>query len=229
MNILEFFNGLLAKIPYAQMIPYSAILLPLIVAVVCVIFSFHGKRLLNLLKFLVCAGAGYYVGSTILYGYIGAFVASYGVTNIIVGIALAVVLLLISKFAYAIVFAGALGYAAYLLIPMYVVAKVPALANPIYLIVAAVAVGVVALIFRGLLETVITAVGGAAGFTCGLYTAAVAVTGLLGLGANGTGLRLNNTMPVVGPLTFEVVVIVVVTLIVAFFGFIKQVKNRHRY
>ncbi len=231
MNILETFNKYLAMIPYADKIPqpYTTLVLSVLVAVVCVIFAFHGKRLLNLLKFLVCAGAGYYVGAHMLYGYIAAYVAPHGITALIVGIVLAVVLLLLSKFAYAIVFAGALGYAAYLLIPMYVVAKVPALANPVYLIVAAVAVAVVALIFRGLLETVLTAVGGAAGFTCGLYNAAVAVTGLLGLGANGTGLQLNNSMPVVGPLTFEVVVILVVTIIIAFFGFIKQVKNRHRY
>ena len=231
MNIFEKFNEYLAMIPYADKIPqpYTTLVLSVLVAVVCVIFAFHGKRLLNLLKFLVCAGAGYYVGSKILYGYIAAFVAPHGITALIVGIALAVVLLLLSKFAYAIVFAGALGYAAYLLIPTYVAPHVAALANPIYVIVAAVAVGVVALIFRGLLETVLTSVGGAAGFTLGLYNAAVAVTGLLGLGANGTGLRLNNTMPVVGPLTFEVVVILVVTIIIAFFGFIKQVKNRHRY
>lgn len=231
MNILETFNKYLAMIPFADKIPqpYAALVLSVLVAVVCVIFAFHGKRLLNLLKFLVCAGAGYYVGSTILYTYVGAYLAPHGITALIVGIVLAVVLLLLSKFAYAIVFAGALGYAAYLLIPMYVVAHVAALANPVYRIVAAVAVGVVALIFRGLLETVLTAAGGAAGFSLGLYNAAVAVTALLGLGANGTGLQLNDTVSVVGPLTFETVVLVVVTVIIAFFGFIKQVKNRHMY
>ena len=228
-NLFDLFNDhLLAKIPYAQMIPYSAIVLPLIIAVVGVIFAYNGKRLLNLLKFLVCAGAGYYVGAHILYGYIAAYVAPHGVTPLIVGIALAVVLLLLSKFAYAIVFAGAFGYAAYLLIPMYVVAKVPALANPIYLIVAAVAAGVVALIFRGLLETVLTAAFGGAGFALGLYTAIVNVTAMFGLG-NGVGLRINYTNPVLSTLTFETVVLVVVILVVAFFGFIKQVKNRHRY
>lgn len=227
-NLFDLFNGLLAKIPYAQMIPYSAIVLPLIIAVVGVIFAYNGKRLLNLLKFLVCAGAGYYVGANILYGYIAAFVAPHGVTPLIVGIVLAVVLLLLSKFAYAIVFAAAFGYAAYTLIPMYVVASVPALANPIYLIVAAVAVGVVALIFRGLLETVLTAAFGGAGFALGLYTAIVRVTAMFGLG-NGVGLRINYTDAVLSTLTFETVVLVVVILVVAFFGFIKQVKNRHRY
>ncbi len=226
MNILEFFNGLLVKIPYAQMIPYSAIVLPLIIAVVGVIFAYNGKRLLNLLKFLVCAGAGYYVGANILYGYIAPFVAPHGVTDLIVGIVLAVILLLLSKFAYAIVFAAAFGYAAYTLIPMYVVASVPALANPIYLIVAAVAVGIVSLIFRGLLETVLTAVLGGASFVLGIYSAVVAVIAMLGLG-NGTG--LDAVTPVLGTLSFEAVVILVVTIIIAFFGFIKQVKNRHRY
>jgi hypothetical protein len=228
-NLFDLFNGLLAKIPYAQMIPYSAIVLPLIIAVVGVIFAYNGKRLLNLLKFLVCAGAGYYVGAHIIYGYIAAFVAPHGVTPLIVGIALAVVLLLLSKFAYAIVFAAAFGYVAYkFIIPMFVVAHVPALANPIYLIVAAVAVGVVALIFRGLLETVLTAAFGGAGFALGLYTAIVRVTAMFGLG-NGVGLRINYTDAVLSTLTFETVVLVVVILVVAFFGFIKQVKNRHRY
>ena len=226
MNILEFFNGLLVKIPYAQMIPYSAIVLPLIIAVVGVIFAYNGKRLLNLLKFLVCAGAGYYVGANILYGYIAAFVAPHGVTPLIVGIVLAVILLLLSKFAYAIVFAAAFGYAAYTIIPMYVVASVPALANPIYHIIAAVAVGIVSLIFRGLLETVLTAVLGGASFVLGIYSAVVAVIAMLGLG-NGTG--LDAVTPVLGTLSFEAVVILVVTIIIAFFGFIKQVKNRHRY
>lgn len=227
-TLFDFFNDLLEKIPYAQMIPYYEIVLPLIIAVVGVIFAYNGKRLLNLLKFLVCAGAGYYVGAHILYGYIAAFVAPHGVTPLIVGIVLAVVLLLLSKFAYAIVFAAAFGYAAYTLIPMYVVASVPALANPIYLIVAAVAVGVVALIFRGLLETVLTAAFGGAGFALGLYTAIVNVTAMFGLG-NGVGLRINYTDAVLSTLTFETVVLVVVILVVAFFGFIKQVKNRHRY
>ncbi len=229
MNILDKFNEYLAMIPFAEKIPYSAIILPVVLAVVCIIFAFYGKRLLNLLKFLICAGAGYYVGAHILYAYVGAYLAPYGVTALIVGIVLAVILLLLSKFAYAIVFAAAFGYAAYKLIPMFVVAHVPALANPIYLIVAAAAVAVVALIFRGLLETVLTAVGGAAGFTLGIYSAVVAVTGLLGLGANGLGLRLNNELAVVGTLNFETVVILVVTIIIAFFGFIKQVKNRHMY
>jgi hypothetical protein len=226
MNILEFFNGLLVKIPYAQMIPFSAIVLPLIIAVVGVIFAYNGKRLLNLLKFLVCAGAGYYVGANILYGYIAAFVAPHGVTPLIVGIVLAVILLLLSKFAYAIVFAAAFGYAAYTIIPMYVVASVPALANPIYHIIAAVAVGIVSLIFRGLLETVLTAVLGGASFVLGIYSAVVAVIAMLGLG-NGTG--LDAVTPVLGTLSFEAVVVLVVTIIIAFFGFIKQVKNRHRY
>lgn len=229
MNILDKFNEYLAMIPFAEKIPYSAIILPVVLAVVCIIFAFYGKRLLNLLKFLICAGAGYYVGAHILYAYVGAYLAPYGITALIVGIVLAVILLLLSKFAYAIVFAAAFGYAAYKLIPMFVVAHVPALANPIYLIVAAAAVAVVALIFRGLLETVLTAVGGAAGFTLGIYSAVVAVTGLLGLGANGLGLRLNNELAVVGTLNFETVVILVVTIIIAFFGFIKQVKNRHMY
>lgn len=229
MNILDKFNEYLAMIPFAEKIPYSAIILPVVLAVVCIIFAFYGKRLLNLLKFLICAGAGYYVGAHILYAYVGAYLAPYGVTALIVGIVLAVILLLLSKFAYAIVFAAAFGYAAYTLIPMFVVAYVPALANPIYLIVAAAAVAVVALIFRGLLETVLTAVGGAAGFTLGIYSAVVAVTGLLGLGANGLGLRLNNELAVVATLNFETVVILVVTIIIAFFGFIKQVKNRHMY
>ncbi len=226
-NLFELFNQYLGKIPYAEMVPYAAIVLPAVVFVLSLVIANHGKKLLNVLKFVICAGAGYYLGSSILWGYIEAFVAPYGVTSLIVGIVLAVIFALLSKLAYAVVFAAAFGYVAYLYLPGYVAVLN---GNLVYTIVAAVAVGVVALIFRGLLETVLTAVAGGAGFSLGLYSTVVAITAAFGLGVEGTsGIRLNYEVPVLSTLTFETVAILVVALIVCLVGFIKQVKNRHRY
>lgn len=219
MNIIEFVNGLISKIPNVEMIPFAAILVPALAAIVSLVFTFFGKKLLNLLKFLVCAGGCYYLGAHILWNYVGQFLEPHGVTALYAGIALAVVGLFLSKFAYALVFAGALAYVAYLFVP----------AEGFVLIAAAAVVGVCALIFRGLCETIITSVGGGFGFSAGLYSAIVAITAALQMGPLGTGIRLNNATPVVGPLTFEVCVVVIATVVIGLGGYLHQVKNRHRY
>ncbi len=220
MNIIDIVNEYINKIPFVDKIPYAAVLVPVVVAIVSIIFANYGKKLLNVLKFVVCAGACYYLGAVILWTHVAKFLEPHGVTNVVAGIALAVVGALLSKFAYAIVFAGALAYVAYLYAPIE---------NTITLIVVAAGVGVVALIFRGLLETVLTSVGGGAGFSVGVYSAVVAVTDLLNLGANGTGIKFNGSTPVLGSLTFETVVLVVVAVLVCLAGYVHQVKNRHRY
>ena len=218
MNIIEFVNGLISKIPNVEMIPYAAVLVPLVAAIVSLVFTFFGKKLLNLLKFLVCAGGCYYLGAHILWNYVGKFLEPHGVTALYAGIALAVVGLLLSKFAYALVFAGALAYVAYLFIP----------AEGFVLIGAAAAVAVCALIFRGLCETIITSIGGGFGFSAGLYSAIVAVSAALEMGPFGTGIRLNTT-PVIGPLSFELCVVVIAAVVIGLGGYLHQVKNRHRY
>lgn len=220
MNIIDLVNVYIGKIPFVDKIPYAAILVPAVVAIISIIFANYGKKLLNVLKFVVCAGACYYLGSVILWAHVGKFLEPHGVTSLVAGIALAVVGALLSKFAYAIVFAGALAYVAYLYAPVE---------NTITLIVVAAGVGVIALIFRGLLETVLTSVAGGAGFSVGLYATLVAITDLLNLGANGTGIKFNGSTLVLGPLTFEMVVLVVVAVLVCLAGYIHQVKNRHRY
>ena len=220
MNIIDIVNDLITKIPYVEMIPAANVVVPVVVAIVSIIFAHYGKRLLNVLKFVVCAGAGYWFGSTTLWGFVGGFLQPHGITNVVVGVVIALICALLCKFAYALVFAGLLGYAAYALIPV---------ANPVHAIVLALIVGVIALIFRGFLETIITSVGGGVGFSVGLYTAIVAITDILNFGANGTGIKLEGNTPVLGTLTFEIVVIVVIAVLVCFCGFIKQVKNRHRY
>lgn len=216
MNIIEAVDFLIGMIPNVGVIPYANILIPAVVAIVSIIFANYGKKLLNVLKFAVCAGACYYAGAVIIWAHVAKFLEPHGVTNVVAGIALAVVGALLSKFAYAIVFAGALGYIAYLVAPMVVTVD-----SSITLIVIAAGVGVVALIFRGLLETILTSVGGGAGFSIGLYTAIVNLAGL--------STKLNGTDPVLGPLTFETVVLIVVAILVCLTGFIRQVKNRHRY
>ena len=224
MGIVDAVNFLISMIPNVDEIPSAYILIPVAVAIVSIIFAFYGKKLLNVLKFVVCAGACYYLGAVILWKYVGAFLEPHGVTSLIAGVALAVVGALLSKFAYAIVFAASLAYVAYLVVP--VVAPVEGL---ITLILIAAGVGVVALIFRGLLETILTSVGGGAGFSVGLYTAIVAITAAFQLGATGTGIKLEGSTLILGPLTFETVVLVVVGIVVCLAGYLHQVKNRHRF
>lgn len=239
MTIIDFVNGLIAKIPYVEKIPFAAILVPAVVAIVSIIFANYGKRLLNVLKFVVCAGAGYYLGAVVLWKYVAGFLSGYGIPNVALGVVLAIIVAVVGKFAYALVFAGVLGYGSYALLTNAVVsafissivsfnpAVVATLVKNALLI--AVVVGVLALLFRSFLETLLTAVLGGAGFSVGLYTAIVAITAALHLGANGTGIKLDGTVAVLGPLSFETVVIVVVGLIVFLAGFLKQVKNRHRF
>jgi hypothetical protein len=216
MNVIEAVDFLISMIPNVAVVPAANILIPAAVAIVCIIFANYGKKLLNLLKFVVCAGACYYLGAVMLWEHVAKFLEPHGVTNVIAGIALAVIGALVSKFAYAIVFAGSLGYVAYLLVP--VVAPVDSLITHILI---AVGVGVIALIFRGLLETILTSVIGGAGFSVGLYAAII--------NAVGAGIKLDGSTPVLGPLTFETVVLVVVAALVCFAGYIRQVKNRHRF
>ena len=225
MNILAIVNQYLGMIPHVEKVPYGAIVVPAVLALVGLVVAFSGRRLLNLLKFLVCAGAGYYLGSVVLFPYVAAYVAAYGVDNVIVGAVLAVIGAILSKFAYAVVFAGAFGYAAYTFLPTYVVALQGNFAYPI---VAAVAVGLLALLFRGLLETVLTSVAGGAAFAAGLYSAIVAVTATLGL-ANGLGFQISSDIIVVGSLSAEAVVLLAIATIVAFAGLINQAKNRHQF
>ena len=237
MTIIDFVNDLITKIPYVEKIPFAAILVPAVVAIVSIIFANYGKRLLNILKFVVCAGAGYYLGAVVLWKYVGAFLGGYGIPNIALGVVLALIVAVIGKYAYALVFAGVLGYGAYaVLTNASVVGFASTILNPTlvataskYALVVAVAVGVLALFFRSFLETLITALLGGAGFSVGLYTAIVAITDALNLGANGTGIKLDGTTDVLGPLSFEAVVLVVVGLLVFLGGFLKQVKNRHRF
>jgi hypothetical protein len=197
--------------------------------VLSIVFALTGRKLLNLLKFLVCAGAGYYVGSKLILGipFVGGLLVGLGVDKIdvILGVALAVVFAIVSKFAYAVVFAGIFGFAALIVLPTYV----PALANLVYAILAAVAVAVLVLLFRGFVEILATSVLGGAGFATGLYTAIVAVTAVLGLGANGTGIKLSHDLLVVGSLNAEAVVMLALGTLVALIGFVKQTKSRHRF
>ena len=216
MNILETLKGYLAH-PYAQ---YVLIAVALIGGL---IVACNGKKLLNFFKFLICAGAGFYAGLTYLAplvlpyvaGYLGG-AAQYG--GYIVGGVVALVAALLCKVLYPLAFAGALGYGAYLVLTLPAVAQLPQLAvlytNPAYVIVAAVVVGVLALIFRGLIEMLGTAVVGGYAFTYGLEKLIVTVLALTGK---------------VYVSVFTPVTVALVTGVIALIGFVKQVKNRHRF
>ena len=119
MNIIAIVNTLINMIPFVTEIPAANILVPAVAAVVGFILALYGKRLLNWIKLIVCIGGGYYIGSVLVWPYIEAYVSGYGITNIIVGVVLAVVFLVLGKYAYAIVFAGGLGYGAYLLFGLF--------------------------------------------------------------------------------------------------------------
>lgn len=228
MPITEIVNYLVGLIPGVAAVSINGILILVAAAVVSVILANYGRKLLNLLKILVCAGAGYWVGSTIVWQYVGSFLEQYDVTSVIAGIALAVVCVILGQFAYTLVFAGALGYAAWYLIDAGIL-RITAV-NPddsMTVIGIAIGFGVAALIFRGLFETVLTSVIGGAGFSFGLYTAVVNLTALYNLGKNGTGIRFTSELVLGVP--FETVMLVIIGIIVCLLGYVKQVKNRHRY
>lgn len=239
MNIIDLVNVCIGKIPFVDKIPYAAILVPAVVAIISIIFANSGKKLLNVLKFVVCAGAGYVLGSVTLWGYVGAYLAPHNISNVVLGVIIAIIVAVVGKFAYALVFAGALGYGSYMILTNATVAAFVSSVvelNPDIIATLVknalwigIGIGVIALFFRGFLETVLTSVGGGAGFSVGLYATIVAITDALNLGVNGTGIKLNSTTPVFGPLTFETVVLVVIGMVIFLCGFLKQVKNRHRY
>ncbi len=209
-NILETLNTYVAKIPYAEFI------VPVVVAVLALIVACNGKKLLNFFKFLICAGAGFVAGYVVVYPYVASYLTSVPYAQIIVGAVLALVAALLCKILYPIAFAVAFGYVAYLAIPT-LVASVPALAVVgQYKLVAAIVVAVVALLLRGLLEMLGTAAVGAYGFYWALDSLLIAITAKFALG-EGAGLQLG-----VGSMAL-------VLLLVGLIGFIKQVKNRHRF
>lgn len=213
MDVMGAINHLVGMIPKVDAVPYANILIPAAVALVSIILAFYGKKLLNLLRLVVCAGGCYYLGAVILWPFVEEYLAPHGVTDIIAGVVLAVIGALISSYAYALVFAGALGYVTYLLVPVF-----GAVDDTKHILIA-VGVGVAALLFRGLFETVLTSVIGGAGFSLGLYAAI----------CNLANFKLQSTTPVLGPLTFESVVLVVVGVLLCLSGYLHQVKNRHRY
>lgn len=224
MNIVTSVNDLINMIPGIEAVSFASILIPAVVAVLSIIIAYAGKRLLNWIKLAVCIGGGYYVGSALAWPYIEEFVSGFGITNVMVGAVLAVVFLVLGKYAYALVFAGALGYGAYLLLTVPEVAAFLStivelnpeimgtlVANALWI---AIGVGVVALVFRGLCETIVTSVAGGAGFAIGLYTAIANIFGLNSV--------FKDTV-------LEATVLMVVAILVCLGGYLKQVKNRHRF
>ena len=223
-NIIDLVNHYIGLIPFE--IPATAIVVPAVAAVLSLVIALVGRRLLHVLKFLVCAGAGYYLGASIIAPLVSDWIAGTGVEAWMIGAALAVIGALLSKFIYGLAFAGSLAALTYFYLPTYVVALQ---GNILYPILAAVVVFAVVLLFRSLVEILVTSVAGGAGFSVGLYSTIVAITAACGLGANGTGIKLEAVTPILGALTFESSVLLLVAAVVALVGIIKQTKSRHRF
>ncbi len=221
MNILETLKGYLAH-PYAQ---YVLIAVALIGGL---IVACNGKKLLNFFKFLICAGAGFYAGLTylapVVLPYVEGYLGNYAVYGgYIVGAVVALVAALLCKILYPIAFAGALAFVGYkaLLLPQVaqlLTAKVPQAAvlyqDATYVLVAVAVVFVLALILRGLIEMLGTAVAGGYAFAWGLEQLILTVLALTGK---------------VYVSVFTPVTVLLVTGVIALIGFVKQVKNRHRF
>ena len=226
MDIIKIVNDLINMIPGVEAFKFASIIIPAVAAILAIFIANSGKRLLNWIKLAICVGGGYYVGSVLAWPYIAEYVSGFGITDVIAGIVLAVVFLVLGKYAYAVVFAGALGYGAYLLLTLPEVAAFVSTVvelNPEVMATLtgnalwiAVGVGVVALVFRGLCETIVTSVAGGVVFAAGLYTAVIGI-----LNACGVFFRLNTVI--------EVTVLLVVAILVCLGGYLKQVKNRHRF
>lgn len=226
MDIITIVNDLINMIPGVEAVRFASIIIPAVAAVIAIIIANFGKRLLNWIKLAVCIGGGYYVGSALAWPYIEEYVSGFGITNVIAGAVFAVVFLVLGKYAYAVVFAGALGYGAYLLLTAPEVAAFVATIvelNPEIMATLtgnalwiAIGVGVVALAFRGLCETIVTSVAGGALFAVGLYTAVIGI-----LNACNVFFRLDTVI--------ELTLLLVVAILVCLGGYIKQVKNRHRF
>ena len=229
------FEQILAKLNgYVELIPYNEFVVPVVLAVLGLIVACNGKKLLNALKFIVCAGAGLVAGymvatletvapvlaSTLapVTEKVAPVLASTGLqldaTGVVVGAVLAVVAAILCKILYPIAFAGACGYAAYTVLPI-VAAKVPQLAVVTEnILIVAIVVGVVALIFRGLIEMLGTAAAGGYVFTTAVESLLLAILAL-------TGKVYANA--------FTPITVLLITAVIALIGFVKQVKNRHRF
>lgn len=217
MNIVDTLKTYVETLQtYVAQIPYAEFIVPVVVAVLAIIVANNGKKLINFFKFLICAAAGFAAGYVVVYPYVAAYLTSVPYAQLIVAAVLALVAALLCKILYPIAFAAAFGYVAYLAIPT-LVASVPAIAVVgQYQLVAAIVVAVLALILRGLIEMLGTAVLGGYGFYWALDSLLVAITAKFALGT-GAGYELGT-----GAMAF-------VVLLIALIGFIKQVKNRHRF
>ena len=226
MDIITIVNNLVNMIPGVEAVRFASIIIPAVAAVIAIIIANFGKRLLNWIKLAVCIGGGYYVGSALAWPYIEEYVSGYGITDVIAGAVVAVVFLMFGGKAYAVLFAGGLGYGAYLLFTAPEVAAFVSTIvelNPEVMATLtgnalwiAIGVGVFALACRGLCETILTSVAGGAVFAAGLYTAVIGI-----LNACGVLFRLGTTL--------EVALLLVVAILVCLSGYLKQVKNRHRF
>ena len=211
------FEQILAKLNgYVELIPYNEFVVPVVVAVLALIVACSGKKILNALKFLVCAGAAFVAGYQYLYPVVEKYLAQVSIPEprlILAGV-LALVAAILCKILYPIAFAGACGYAAYALLPLAAV-KVPQLAVVTeHILIVAIVVGVIALIFRGLIEMLGTAVAGGYAFTLSLESLLLAILAVADK---------------VYENAFTLVTVLLITAVIALIGFVKQVKNRHRF
>lgn len=199
-------EGYMAMLP-ALMVPGAFLVLSLILA-------FFGKKLLGLQKFIVCFGAGFLVGAVIVHPMIANFIQ--GISAEILGVVIGVVFGLLCKPAYFLAYIGVAGYSAYLVLMggYYLPETITAMTKgnmTICLGAAAVAI-LLALIFRKWIEMLGTAVLGG-------FCTYLSVDALL-LAVTGAGLAAFPSAELIKGVAIA---------LVAFLGFVVQVKTRRRY
>lgn len=197
---------------YIAMLP--ALIVPGALLVLSLIQAFFGKKLLGLQKFIVCFAAGFLCGAVIVHPMIAEFIQ--GISAEILGVIVGVVFGLLCKPVYFISYVLVAGYSAYLVLMggYYLPETVTAMTkgNMVICLGAAAVVIILALIFRKWIEMLGTSVLGG-------WCTYLSVDALL-VALTGSGLAAFPSANII-----KIAAIVVV----AFLGFVVQVKTRRRY
>ena len=185
--------------------------LPIIFIALCLIETFFGKKLLGLQKFLLMFGLGFVGGVLIVAPIVnGFFVLPTYITGAVVGLICAI----LCKLLYWLGYVGVFGYSVYMVcftgaIPELQVVTVYTQGIQLYSLVAAAVVVIIALLLRKYIEMAGTAALGAYGIATLVIENFYDFTALV-------------------PGAEDIVKLAVIAVI-AFIGFVVQVKTRKKY
>ena len=203
---IQLAEGYLAMVP-ALVVPGALLILSLIQA-------FFGKKLLGLQKFLGCFTLGFVCGVAIVHPFVAAFIQ--GISAEIIGLIIGIVCGLLCKPVYFLTYVAVAGYSVYnILFGGYYLPETITAMTKGNLVVCAVAAGVavlLVLIFRKWIEMLGTA---ALGGWCTYLSADALLIALTGAG--------------VAAFPMADVIKIAAIVVVAFLGFVVQVKTRRRY